>query len=106
MGDRIAVMSAGVLQQVAPPQDLYDRPANTFVAGFLGQPRDEPHRPATRVESGDADGRVRSGSAPAARSRSRPTWLGGAPRGDPTSCVGVRPEALRLEPHGTHRGHR
>jgi ABC-type sugar transport system ATPase subunit len=38
MGDRIAVMSHGVLQQVAAPEDLYARPANTFVAGFLGSP--------------------------------------------------------------------
>ena len=38
MGDRIAVMSHGSLQQVAAPEDLYARPANTFVAGFLGSP--------------------------------------------------------------------
>ena len=38
MGDRIAVMSHGVLQQVAAPENLYARPANTFVAGFLGSP--------------------------------------------------------------------
>ncbi|MGH9093210.1 MAG: ABC transporter ATP-binding protein, partial [Acidimicrobiales bacterium] len=38
MGDRIAVIDAGVLQQVAPPQELYDRPGNVFVAGFLGSP--------------------------------------------------------------------
>ncbi|HTZ06892.1 MAG TPA: sn-glycerol-3-phosphate ABC transporter ATP-binding protein UgpC [Gaiellaceae bacterium] len=38
MGDRVAVMSAGVLQQVAEPQALYDRPENLFVAGFIGTP--------------------------------------------------------------------
>lgn len=38
MGDRVAVMSMGVLQQVAPPQVLYDEPANLFVAGFIGTP--------------------------------------------------------------------
>ncbi|MGA0710691.1 MAG: ABC transporter ATP-binding protein [Ilumatobacteraceae bacterium] len=38
MGDRVAVMSMGVLQQVAPPQELYDEPANLFVAGFIGTP--------------------------------------------------------------------
>src|SRR6478672_7890339 len=38
MGDRIAVMSAGVLQQVGPPQELYERPTNKFVAGFIGSP--------------------------------------------------------------------
>jgi multiple sugar transport system ATP-binding protein len=38
MGDRVAVMRKGVLQQVAPPQDLYERPNNLFVAGFIGSP--------------------------------------------------------------------
>ncbi len=38
MCDRIAVMNHGVLQQVAAPQDLYDHPANTFVANFIGEP--------------------------------------------------------------------
>jgi len=38
MGDRVAVMSMGVLQQVAEPQVLYDAPANLFVAGFIGTP--------------------------------------------------------------------
>jgi len=38
MGDRVAVMSGGVLQQVAEPQTLYDRPENLFVAGFIGTP--------------------------------------------------------------------
>jgi multiple sugar transport system ATP-binding protein len=38
MGDRVAVMRNGVLQQVAEPQTLYDTPANLFVAGFIGTP--------------------------------------------------------------------
>jgi multiple sugar transport system ATP-binding protein len=38
MGDRVAVMREGKLQQVDTPQDLYDRPANEFVAGFMGSP--------------------------------------------------------------------
>ena len=38
MGDRVAVMRGGKLQQVATPQDLYDHPANEFVAGFTGSP--------------------------------------------------------------------
>ena len=38
MGDRIAVMSLGVLQQLDSPQNLYDTPANKFVAGFIGSP--------------------------------------------------------------------
>jgi len=38
MGDRVAVMKDGLLQQVATPRELYDRPANVFVAGFIGSP--------------------------------------------------------------------
>jgi multiple sugar transport system ATP-binding protein len=38
MGDRVAVLKDGVLQQVATPQELYDVPANVFVAGFIGSP--------------------------------------------------------------------
>ena len=38
MGDRIAVMNTGVLQQVGRPEELYTSPANVFVAGFLGSP--------------------------------------------------------------------
>ncbi len=38
MGDRIAVMNAGVLQQVGTPEVLYEQPANLFVAGFIGSP--------------------------------------------------------------------
>src|SRR5690606_21249638 len=36
--DRVAVMRAGAIQQVGPPQELYDEPANLFVAGFIGSP--------------------------------------------------------------------
>ncbi len=38
MGERIVVMNQGRLQQVAPPLEIYERPANTFVAGFIGTP--------------------------------------------------------------------
>ncbi len=38
LGDRVAVMRAGVLQQVGSPDDLYSRPRNLFVAGFIGSP--------------------------------------------------------------------
>jgi multiple sugar transport system ATP-binding protein len=38
MGDRIAVLRDGVLQQVGTPEDLYERPQNVFVAGFIGSP--------------------------------------------------------------------
>ena len=38
LGDRVAVMRQGVIQQVGPPQELYDSPVNLFVAGFIGSP--------------------------------------------------------------------
>jgi multiple sugar transport system ATP-binding protein len=38
LGDRVAVMRSGVIQQVGRPQELYDRPQNLFVAGFIGSP--------------------------------------------------------------------
>ncbi|AOZ73124.1 sugar ABC transporter ATP-binding protein [Boudabousia tangfeifanii] len=38
MGDRIAVLKDGLLQQVGTPEEMYDRPANEFVAGFIGSP--------------------------------------------------------------------
>src|SRR2546422_1903874 len=39
MGDRIAVMREGLLQQVASPRDIYDNPTNMYVAGFIGSPK-------------------------------------------------------------------
>ena len=44
MGDRVAVMKLGELQQVDTPLNLYDKPVNLFVAGFIGSPADEPAR--------------------------------------------------------------
>jgi multiple sugar transport system ATP-binding protein len=38
LGERVAVMRKGELQQIGPPQEVYDRPANLFVAGFIGSP--------------------------------------------------------------------
>ncbi|HEV3496811.1 MAG TPA: sn-glycerol-3-phosphate ABC transporter ATP-binding protein UgpC [Actinomycetes bacterium] len=62
MGDRVAVMKAGVLQEVGDPQYLYDHPANIFVAGFIGSP---PMNLAVgRIVREDGDGlAVRLGSA-------------------------------------------
>ena len=41
LGDRVAVLRKGVLQQVATPRELYEQPVNLFVAGFIGSPPDE-----------------------------------------------------------------
>ncbi|MDO9355878.1 MAG: sn-glycerol-3-phosphate ABC transporter ATP-binding protein UgpC [Solirubrobacteraceae bacterium] len=52
MGHRVAVMRKGELQQVAPPQELYDRPVNLFVGGFIGSPSMNMLE-ATLVKDGD-----------------------------------------------------
>jgi multiple sugar transport system ATP-binding protein len=54
MGDRIAVMNAGVLQQVGTPEELYTNPRNVFVAGFIGSPAMN-LVPATVLNGGGAD---------------------------------------------------
>jgi multiple sugar transport system ATP-binding protein len=53
MASRVAVMDHGRLQQLGRPQDVYDEPANTFVAGFLGTPPMNLFPPGT-IEAGDA----------------------------------------------------
>jgi ABC-type sugar transport system ATPase subunit len=84
LGDRIAVMSDGKLQQLGAPQDVYDRPANVFVAGFIGSPAMNLLR-----------GRVRGGSATAG------DLVVPAPGvADMDVFVGVRPESLRPARNG------
>jgi multiple sugar transport system ATP-binding protein len=94
MGDRIAVMSDGVLQQVAPPQDLYDRPGNAFVAGFLGSPGMN-LMPAMAGVDGDAHVRTAGGTVPLTAD------LAALARAVPSLTVGIRPEALTLDSLGT-----
>jgi ABC-type sugar transport system ATPase subunit len=80
MGDRIAVMNEGVLEQVGTPEELYERPANRFVAGFIGSPA------MSFVEASFADGRLRAPEIDLA--------VNGAEL--PSSVVvGVRPEHAR-----------
>jgi multiple sugar transport system ATP-binding protein len=88
MGDRVAVMKLGEIQQVDTPLNLYDRPANLFVAGFIGSPQMN-LLPATVV-----DGRARLGDHDLPL---EPVALQKA-RGEVT--LGVRPEAWRLVPDG------
>jgi len=53
MGDRVALLKDGILQQVDTPRNLYDRPGNAFVAGFIGSPAMN-FLPGTLRRSGDA----------------------------------------------------
>jgi multiple sugar transport system ATP-binding protein len=98
MGDRIAVMSHGVLQQVAAPEDLYARPANTFVAGFLGSPGMNllPGKVVRGLED-DVTVEVSSGSVPL------PPPLQAAAAGAGEVVLGLRPESLRIDPLGPLR---
>jgi multiple sugar transport system ATP-binding protein len=54
LADRVVVMNKGVVQQVGAPTDIYDRPANTFVAGFIGSP-------AMNLMEGEVSGGVFAG---------------------------------------------
>ena len=76
MGDRVAVMRDGRLQQVDIPQVLYDRPANAFVAAFIGSPAMNLLR--ARVTGGDGAASVELGEVvlplPSSRSRGVLVW--------------------------------
>jgi ABC-type sugar transport system ATPase subunit len=103
MGHRIAVMSDGKLQQVASPEHLYGRPANAFVAHFLGSPGMNLVE-GMLVESGGDD--VAADAAPlcvafAGASVPLPPAVAGAVRGaGPDVVLGLRPEALHLSADG------
>jgi multiple sugar transport system ATP-binding protein len=108
MGSRIAILAAGQLQQVGTPRQVHDKPASTFVAGFIGNP---PMNllPGRLVADGDllavelAGDPAGLGGAPGVASRieigaATARALGsGAP---PEVIVGVRPEHLRIDPAG------
>jgi multiple sugar transport system ATP-binding protein len=84
MGDRVAVLKDGLLQQVDSPRNMYDRPANLFVAGFIGSPA------MNLIEVPITDGGVKFGNSVVPVSREALTAA--ADKGDTTVHVGVRPE--------------
>ncbi|HEY3541956.1 MAG TPA: TOBE domain-containing protein [Gaiellaceae bacterium] len=85
MGDRIAVLRDGVLQQVGTPADVYDNPANLFVAGFIGSP------PMNLAHATVENGSVRLGGT----TLPAPPWLKAE-----RVIVGVRPEDLHQARNG------
>src|SRR5215203_6288867 len=89
MGDRVAVLKDGILQQCAAPREMYDRPANLFVAGFLGSPS------MNLMELPVADGGVRFGDlvVPVARDTL-------ADADAKTVTLGIRPENLKVSDVG------
>ncbi|MBR0658322.1 ABC transporter ATP-binding protein [Neoroseomonas oryzicola] len=87
MADLIVVMNHGRIEQAGAPLELYDRPANTFVAGFIGSP-------AMNMMEGRIEGGAFRGPGGVA-------WP--LPPGAPASgevIYGIRPEHLRLDPNG------
>jgi len=88
MGDRVAVLRDGVLQQVGTPRELYDRPDNVFVAGFIGSPA------MNLLSLPVADGGVKFGDMV------QPVDRGTVAGAGEKVVVGVRPEDLELSEHG------
>ena len=92
MGDRVAVLKDGILQQVGSPRDLYDSPSNVFVAGFIGSPA------MNLVEAPLVDGGVqlRGYTVPLERT----IVDAAAASGDRKVTLGFRPEDLRITEDG------
>ena len=95
MGDRVAVMRAGVLQQCASPKELYRRPANVFVAGFMGSPKMNLFTSALRRT--DAGVEVQCGPAWTLLSdRALQAHPSLSERPDGPLVLGIRPEGVRM----------
>jgi multiple sugar transport system ATP-binding protein len=89
MGDRVAVLKDGILQQCATPRELFTAPKNIFVAGFIGSPAMNVHE-TTVDEAGAHFGEFVVGLTPEQRSALTSDRI----------TVGVRPEGVRAEPSG------
>ena len=88
MGDRIAVLKDGLLQQVGTPREMYDKPANEFVAGFIGSP-------AMNLGQFTVDGEVATiGEAKIPLSRATLDAI--APEDNGKVTIGFRPESLEV----------
>jgi spermidine/putrescine transport system ATP-binding protein len=91
MSDRLAVMAGGRIEQVGAPTELYEAPASTYVAGFLGVAN---LLPATAAGSGGGSCRVRLGEFELEAA-------GGDTGASGEVKVVIRPERVRLEPYGS-----
>jgi multiple sugar transport system ATP-binding protein len=97
MGDRIAILDQGVLQQLDDPQQVYERPANLFVAGFIGTPPMNTLR--GRLTS---DGTGLAFQAPGVHAALPANLARAAGHANLSDAVlGVRPEALHPDPAGS-----
>jgi multiple sugar transport system ATP-binding protein len=95
MGHRVAVLKEGVLQQVDTPRNLYDRPVNAFVAGFIGSPAMN-LRPARLVPGGALLGEV---VVPVPEQ----TLTAARGAGLESVTIGLRPESFEIDPDGPLR---
>ncbi len=93
LADRIVVLRAGAVEQIGSPQELYDRPANMFVAGFIGSPK--MNFIATKAMRSDAAGLELAHAAFEAPLRVERAQAGTAVGQEVT--LGLRPEDLTLE---------
>jgi ABC-type Fe3+/spermidine/putrescine transport system ATPase subunit len=100
MSDRIAVMNRGRIEQVGQPEEIYERPANRFVADFLGETN---FLAGSVVELGAGDALVRTATGLALRVNREDALQVGA-----SVVLAIRPERVRVVPPGTAegRGHR
>jgi multiple sugar transport system ATP-binding protein len=89
MGDRIAVMRDGILQQVGTPQQLYDHPNNVFVAGFIGSPA------MNFIKARSSGPNLRVGDVQLDLSGKAAEVVGARPK-DSEVTVGFRPEHLEI----------
>jgi multiple sugar transport system ATP-binding protein len=96
MADRIAVMNHGVVEQIAPPQEIYDRPLTMHVAGFIGSPAMNFLRFDGSVENGQSEIRLNGEGI------AMPRLHEGRPGGE--LALGVRPEHVRIVDSGGVRG--
>ena len=99
LGQKIVVLNGGQVEQAGTPLDLYERPANQFVAGFLGSPRMNFLPGALAGEEGSA-AHVRLANGSMVRVAADATR---AAPGAPVT-LGVRPEHLRIEAQGSLEG--
>ncbi|SHH57795.1 ABC transporter ATP-binding protein [Halobaculum gomorrense] len=97
LGDRVAVLDGGELQQCAPPQEVYDRPANRFVAEFIG----DPAMNTAPVRLDDGPGDYGPTASWAGGEVSFPSAGDGLPGGTDGYLLGVRPEDLVPDPDGS-----
>jgi multiple sugar transport system ATP-binding protein len=104
LGDRIAVLRDGMLQQVGTPDDVFGRPANRFVAGFVGSPAMN-FFPARLSESSLRLGPAADGDGRAVEAGIRPerVRLGGE-RGEPSEVRFVEPAGSEAFVHVQHLG--